>query len=69
MALVTRISKFQPLCYRQGCQLLDQVLDEIAQGPIQADIKHSQGQDIQNLSGQSFLAPHHSLSKKFPHDI
>ena len=35
MALVTRISKFQPLCYRQGCQLLDQLLNQAAQGLIQ----------------------------------
>lgn len=33
--------KFQPPCQRQGCQLLDQVLDQIAQGHIQSGLKHS----------------------------
>jgi len=30
----SRIIKFQPPCHWQGCQLLDQVLQQIAQGPI-----------------------------------
>jgi len=28
----TRIIKFQTLCHRESCQLLDKVLDQIAQG-------------------------------------
>ena len=56
----SRIIKFQPLCHRQGCQLLDQVLDQIVQGPIQPGLKHLQGQNIHSLSGQPVTAPHHS---------
>ena len=33
---------FQPLCHRQGCQLLYQVLDQTAQGPIQPGLNHLQ---------------------------
>ena len=55
--------------HRQGCQLLDQVLDQIAQGPIQPGLKKLQGSGIHSLSGQPVPAPHHSLSKKLPHDI
>lgn len=35
--------RFQALCHRQGCQLLDQVLDQIAPSPIQPSLKHLQG--------------------------
>lgn len=41
----SRIIKFQHPCHRQGGQLLDQVLSQIAQ-----DLKNFQGQGIQNLS-------------------
>jgi len=34
------ITKFQPPSHRQGCQPLDQVLDQIAQGLIQPGLKH-----------------------------
>ena len=34
----SRIIKFQPSCHRKGCQLLDQVLDKIAQGAIQSGL-------------------------------
>ena len=50
---ISRIIKFQPLCHRQGCQPLDQVLDQIAQSPIQPGLKHLQGQGIHNLSCSS----------------
>jgi len=53
----------------QGCQLLDQVLDQIAQGPIQPGLEHLQEQGIHSLFGQSVPAPHHSLSKELPPDI
>ena len=56
-------------CHRQGCQLLDQVLDLIAQGHIQPGPKHLQGWGIHNTSGQPVPEPHHSLSKNLPPDI
>jgi len=39
----SRIIKFQHPFHRQGGQLLAQVLDQIAQGPIQPRLKHLQG--------------------------
>ena len=41
------------LWHRQGCQPLDEVLDRIAQGPIQRCLKHLQGWSIHSLSGTS----------------
>ena len=57
------IIKFQLLWHTRCCQLLDQVLDQIAQTPIQPDLKNLQGQDIHNLSRQPVQSPHHYLSK------
>ena len=34
------ITKFQLPCHRQGCQLLDHIVDQVAQGPIQPGLKH-----------------------------
>jgi len=45
----SRIVKLQPSCHRQGCQLLDQVLDKVAQGLIQPCLKCLQGLGIHNL--------------------
>ena len=56
-------------CHRQGCQPLDQVLDQTAQGPIQPDLEHLQERGIHNLSMQPVPAPHHSLSRKLPPNI
>ena len=36
----SRIIRFQPPSHRQSCQLLDQVLDQIARDPIQPGLKH-----------------------------
>ena len=58
-----------PPNHRQGCQLLDQLLSQIAQGPTQPCLKHLQGQGIHNLYGQPVPAPHHSLSKKLPQHL
>ena len=55
-----RIITFQPPCHRQSCQLLDQVLDQIAQGPIEPCLKHLWGWDIHNPSGQPIPEPHYS---------
>ena len=52
-----------------SCQLLDQVIDQIAQGPIQSDLKHRQGQGTYNLCGQPVSESHHSLSQKLLPDI
>jgi len=64
-----QIIKFQPSCHRQGYQLVDQVLDQIAQGPVQPGLENLQGQGIHSLSGQPVSTPHHSLSKNLPHYI
>lgn len=40
--------KFQPPCHK-GCQLLDQILDQVAQGSIQHGLKHIQVEGIHNL--------------------
>ena len=42
----SRIIKFQTPWHRHGCQSLDEVLDQIAQGPIQPGLKHLQGWGI-----------------------
>lgn len=65
----SRIIRFQPLCYRQGCQPLDLVLEMIAQGPIHPGLKHLQRQGIHNICGQPVPAPHHTLSKEISPDI
>ena len=57
----SRIIKLQSPSHRQGCQLLDQVLDQIPQGPIQPGLKYHQREGNYNLSGQPVLA---GLSKK-----
>lgn len=54
---------------RQDCQPLDQVLDQIVQGPIQPSFVHLQEWGIYNLSEQPIPTPHLSLSKKHPLDI
>ena len=66
---VDRTSKiiwFQPPFCGQGCQPLNQALDQRAQGPIQPGLEHLQGQSVHNLSGQLVPTPHHLLSVKFP---
>ena len=56
-----KITQFQPLCYRQGHLLLDQV----AQSPIQPGLESLQGGAIHSLSGQPIPASHHLHSKEF----
>jgi len=41
----SRIIKLQPLHHRQGHQYLLLIVDLDAQGPIQPDLEHLQGQD------------------------
>jgi len=53
--------KFQLPSYRQGCKLIDELLEQAAQGPIQPGLEHLQGQDNHRLSRQ----PHQSV-KNFP---
>ena len=48
----------------QGCQPLNQILDQIAQGPIQHGLEHLQVWSFHNLSGQPMPAPQHPLSEK-----
>jgi len=55
--------------YRQGHQLLDQTLDQAAQGHIQPGLEHVQGWDNYSLSGHSMPAPHHSLCEKLPPNL
>jgi len=64
----TSRTQFQPPCHRQSCQLLDLVLDQVEQGPIQPGLEHPQGWIIHNISGQYVPSPHHSLSEKLPPD-
>lgn len=54
--------------FQSPCQLLDQVLDQVAQHPVQPGLEHVQGQSIYNLSSQTVLAPHHPLTEKLPSD-
>ena len=63
----TSRNKFQLPYHRQGCQLLDQILDPIVQGPIQPGLKHLQGLGIHSLFGQPVLAPHYSVKYFFQH--
>ena len=65
----SRIKSQPPYQGGQGSQLLDQLLDQAAQGPVQAGLKHLQGQSIHNLSGQPVPVPHHPLSEKLPPDV
>ena len=44
------INKLQHPCYMQGCQLPYLILDQAAQGPIQPDLEHLEGQGIHSLS-------------------
>jgi len=46
--------KLQPTCHRQGHQLPYLILDQAAQGLIQAGPEHLQGWGIHSLSGQLF---------------
>ena len=39
--------KFQPPCYRQGCQSPYLIPDQAAQGPIQPGLEHLQGPPVQ----------------------
>ena len=56
-----RIINFQPPCFRQGCQPLDQALDQIAQGLVQPGLEHLQGWGIHSPSGQPIPTSHHPL--------
>jgi len=64
----SRITSFPPPCHRQGCQLLDEELDQIAQNPIHPGLEHLQGKGIHNLSGQPVPASYR-LSEKLLPDI
>jgi len=58
------------LCHRQCCQQLDQILDHIAQGPIQSGLNHLQWWGIHSLSGQPmprwWPALHHPFCEELP---
>ena len=56
------IMEFQPPCYVQGRQSLDQA----AQSHIQPGLECLQGWVIHNLLGQSAPVCHHPLSEKLP---
>ena len=47
----SRINKFQPPSHRQGYQLIDQVLDQAAQGPRQPGLEYLQRWGIHSLFG------------------
>ena len=53
-------------CYKQGCQPLDQVLDQIAQGPIRPGPKHLRDWASTSSLVQLVPAPHHPLCEKLP---
>lgn len=44
---ISRFIKFQPLCCRQGCQPVDQVLDQVAQGPSNMALNKSRDGALQ----------------------
>jgi len=48
-------------CGGQGCQLIGQVLDQAAQGPIQPGLEHFQEQANRSLFGQPVPGPQHVL--------
>jgi len=48
-------------CGGQGCQLLGQVLDQAAQGPLLPGLEHLQEWGIHSLSGQPVPGPQHVL--------
>jgi len=50
------------------CQLLDHVLDQAAQGPIQPGLEHLQGWVTHSFSGQPVPVLHHPVRVKFPSD-
>ena len=52
-----------------GCYSFSNLLDPVAQGPIQPGLEHLQGCNTHSLFGQPVPAPHHSHSKEFPPDI
>ena len=56
------IIEFQPPCYVQGRQPLDQA----AQSHIQPGLECLQGWDIHNLLGQPVPVRHHPLCEKLP---
>lgn len=60
------IIRFQLLCHREGCQLLDQALDQADQALDQSGLKHLQEWGIHGLSRQPVPASHHSLTEKLP---
>ena len=51
---------------RQGCQLLDQVADQVAQVSNQPGLEHLQGWGTNNLSSQPVPSLHHPLHEKLP---
>lgn len=51
--------------HKQGYQLLNEALDQVAQDPIQADLKHLQEWGFYNFSGHPVPAHHQTLGKKF----
>ena len=59
----------EPPHHRQGHQPPHLIPDQAAQGPIQPNLEHLQGQGIHTLSEQPVPALHHSHSKELPPDI
>ena len=58
-----------PSATRLGCQPLDQVLDQVAQGSIQPGLEYLHRQGTRNLSEQPVPVHHDSLSEKLPPGI
>lgn len=55
---ISKVIQFQPSCYEQGCQALNQASDQPSQGPIQPDLA---GMGHPQLSEQPMPGPHHPL--------
>lgn len=48
-------------CHGQGCQLLNQALDQVAQGSLQPGLEQLQGWGTHSISGQPVPGPHFFL--------
>jgi len=54
---ISKIIQFHPPYLGQGCPPLNQVLDQVVQGPIQPDLDHLQGWGIHSIYGQLDVTP------------
>ena len=62
----SRVIKFQPPCHRQGCQSLDQVLDQIAWAPPDLALNTSRNGTTTTSLGNLFQHPSTFSVKNFP---